>query len=254
MKAVIRRLLRSSVVARVVGWLVARLITTYFRTIRVHLTYEVLQCHQALAQDCGIYCAWHENLLLWAYVGAHSDCRVLVSESNDGEYITRILKCLGFGTVRGSSTRGAVRALRRLVRSGGTTHVAITPDGPRGPRQNFQQGAAYLASRTGMTLVPMGFAFDRPWRASSWDRMALPRPFSKAVCYGGTPITVPPDADANELARYHQLASDALHHATEQAERLIEEVPSDAKFRYRGPGKHMPELDPALAVPEREAA
>ena len=248
MKSVFRRLLRSNLTSRAVGWSAARLISTYFRTVRVHMVYEVPELHHALTEESCIYCAWHENLFLWTYIGAYHDISVLVSQSTDGEYITRVLESLGFRTVRGSSTRGAVRALRRLVRSRGSTHVAITPDGPRGPRRSFQQGAVYLASRTGMTLVPMGFAFDRPWRASSWDRLALPRPFSRAVCYGGAPVVVPRDCDAAGLARYQQCAGDALRRATAQAERLLAQPPREAKSRHWGPGKQVPEMAAGAAT------
>jgi lysophospholipid acyltransferase (LPLAT)-like uncharacterized protein len=254
MKTMFRRLLRTKVMSRAVGWSVARLITTYFRTIRVHMVYEAPELHHALTKECCVYSAWHEDMFLWAYVGAHSGANVLVSQSGDGETIARIIESLGFRTVRGSSTRGAVRALRRLVRAGGCTHVAITPDGPRGPRRSFQPGAVYLASRIGMTLVPMGFAYGRPWRASSWDRLALPRPFSRVVCYGGTPITVPGSCNAAGLARYQQYAGDAMRRATAQAERLLAQLPRETKLRHWGPGKQIPDRVVAAVAQSRKAA
>jgi hypothetical protein len=105
-----------------------------------------------------------------------------------------------------------------------------------------------------MTLVPMGFAYDRPWRASNWDRMALPRPFSRAVCYGGTPVAVPRNCNAAALARYRQYAEDALLDATAQAERLLGQLPGEAKLRYWGPGKQIPELAVAAPSELRKAA
>ena len=206
------------------------------------MTYEVPEYHHALTQENCIYSAWHENMFLWSYVGAYQGANVLVSESRDGEYVGHVLESLGFHTVRGSSTRGAVRALRQLVRSGRATHVAITPDGPRGPRQHFQQGAVYLASRTGMHIVPIAFAFDRPWRFSSWDRLAMPRPFSRAVCYGGAPIVVPEGCKAAELAYYREVADEAMHQATVRAEHLLAQLPPETKLRRWGPGKQMPEM------------
>lgn len=238
---VLRTIMRSPVMSRVVGWWTARMITTYFRTLRVHMTYEVPEYHHALTKQNCIYCAWHENMFLWSYIGAYDGAHVLVSESRDGDYVGHVLEDLGFRTFRGSSTRGAVRALRQMVRSGDKTHVAITPDGPRGPRQHFQQGAVYLASRTGMPLVPVAFAYDRPWRFHSWDRLAMPRPFSRAVCYGGAPIEVPRNSKADGLAHYQQLATDAMHRATEQAEQLLREIPRNAKVKRWAPGKQIPE-------------
>ncbi len=237
----LRRVMRSHIVSRVAGWSTARLISSYLRTLQVHMTYELPECHYGLTKENCIYCTWHENLFLSSYVGAYHGAHVLVSESRDGAYLGHGLENLGFGTVRGSSTRGAVRALRQMVRSGDKTHVAITPDGPRGPRQHFQQGAVYLASRTGMPLVPVAFAFDRPWRFRSWDRMVMPRPFSRAVCYGGTPIHVPQKCKADGLALYQQVASDAMHRATEQAEQMLQELPRNARVKRWGPGKQLPE-------------
>ena len=204
--------------------------------------YEVPAFHHALTKKNCIYCAWHENMFLWSYVGAYHGANVLVSESRDGDYVGNVLESLGFRTVRGSSTRGAVRALRQLVRTGCATHLAITPDGPRGPRQQFQHGAVYLASRTGMTLVPVAFAYDRPWRFSSWDGLVMPRPFSRAVCYGGTPLDVPADCRADELAHYQQLAGDAMNRATTQAEDLLAQLPRNAKLKRWAPGKQVPEM------------
>lgn len=254
MNDVFRKLLRSDVVSRAIGWSAARVISSYLRTVRVRMVFEVPELHYALAEESCIYCGWHENIFLSAYIGANHGVSVLVSQSADGEYITRIVENMGFNTVRGSSTRGAVRALRRLVDMGGSTHVAITPDGPRGPRGSFQPGAVYLASRAGMTLVPMGFAYDRPWRASNWDCMALPRPFSRAVCYGGTPVAVPRNCNAAALARYRQYAEDALLDATVQAERLLAQLPREAKLRYWGPGKQIPELAVGAPSELRKAA
>lgn len=237
----LRRVMRSHIVSKAAGWSTARLITAHLRTLRVHMTYELPEYHYALTKENCLYCAWHENLFMCSYVGAYHGANVLVSESRDGDYVGHALESLGYGTVRGSSTRGAVRALRQMVRSGSKTHVAITPDGPRGPRQHFQQGAVYLASRTGMPLVPVAFAFDRPWRFRSWDRMVMPRPFSNAVCYGGTPIHVPLNCKADGLGFFQQVATDAMHRATEQAEQLLAHLPRHRKVKHWAPGKQLPE-------------
>ncbi len=240
MKAVYRRIMRSNAMSFAVGWSTARLTSTYLRSLRVHMTYEIPEYHHALSQKDCIYCSWHENIFLSSYIGAFGGTNVLVSESSDGNFVSRILESLGYRTVRGSTTRGAVRAVRRLLRSGQSGHLAITPDGPRGPRRSFQQGAVYLASRTGMPIVPVGFAFDQPWRFSSWDRMALPRPFSRAVCYGGTPVEVPRDCNAAGLAHFRNAAAETLNRVTDRAEDLLSELPADARFSQWGPGRQRP--------------
>lgn len=242
MKSVIRGVMRSKAMSFAAGWSTARLTVALLRTLRVHMTYELPEYHHTLTKQNCIYCSWHENIFLSSYVGAYGGANALVSESSDGNYVSGILESLGYRTVRGSTTRGAVRALRRLLRSGQSSHLAITPDGPHGPRRSFQQGAVYLASRTGMPLVPVGFAFDRPWRFSSWDRMALPRPFSRAVCYGGAPVEVPRNCNAAGMAHFRESAADALDRVTDQAKYLLSDLPSDARFQRWGPGKQLPDM------------
>jgi lysophospholipid acyltransferase (LPLAT)-like uncharacterized protein len=168
-----------------------------------------------------LYAFWHENLLMPAYQYGRSDIHILVSTHADGELISEACRRLGFRLVRGSSTRGGVEAVRRMVRSGGTTHLAVTPDGPRGPRRKVQPGLVYLAARTGLPIVPVGFAFRRAWRMNSWDRFALPYPFSDAACVTGEPIHVPPDVRKEQLEMHRQCVEEAMHRADAAAERLV---------------------------------
>ncbi|NLA09484.1 MAG: DUF374 domain-containing protein, partial [Microbacteriaceae bacterium] len=100
-----------------------------------------------------------------------------------------------FRVVRGSTRRGGASALRQLLDQGELTHLAITPDGPRGPRRTLAQGAVYLASKLQMPLVALGMGFDRPWRVKSWDRFAIPRPGSRARAILSPEIHVPAGLD-----------------------------------------------------------
>lgn len=123
---------------------------------------------------------WHGELLpiLWA----HRDQRiaVLISTHADGEIIARICESLGCRTVRGSSSRGGVRALLELVRELEAGHeVAITPDGPRGPRRIFASGAVVAAMRAQVPVIAFGAVVDRAWRLRSWDRFVVPKPFAR---------------------------------------------------------------------------
>jgi lysophospholipid acyltransferase (LPLAT)-like uncharacterized protein len=208
-------------VLRLIGWAGARLLRCWIRTLRVRVHSEVPAADPRTATQGFLYCLWHETILMPAAVFGYRGIHLLISQHHDGEYISRIVQQLGFAVVRGSTTRGAVRAVRELGRSANSANLAITPDGPRGPRRVLQNGAVYLASRGGLAIVPMGYAFDRPWRASSWDRFVLPRPFTRAACFLGTPIPVPRDADAALLAHHHRLVSDAMDRATSQAELLL---------------------------------
>jgi lysophospholipid acyltransferase (LPLAT)-like uncharacterized protein len=161
---------------------------------------------------------WHENILLPAYLYGRPDIWVLISQHADGQMIAEVCRRLGFGLVRGSTTRGGAEAVRQMLRGAGNAFLALTPDGPRGPRRRVQPGLIYLASRTGMPILPMGMAFQRAWRLNSWDRFALPRPWSRATYVTGTLIAVPPDADKDQLAYYRQLVEDRMHAVTALAE------------------------------------
>ena len=184
------------------GWLATRAAGLLFRTLDVE--------YRPLGPDCFpgrlrpgerfIYCIWHENLLLPAVSFACPNIAVLISQHADGQLLGSLIRSLDMGMVRGSTTRGGVRAVRELVR-GDTSwrHLAITPDGPRGPRRVVQPGLVYVASRTGMRVVPVGVGYRKPWRAGSWDRFAVPKPFSRGRCVSGTPITVPDGLRADQL-------------------------------------------------------
>jgi lysophospholipid acyltransferase (LPLAT)-like uncharacterized protein len=147
----------------------------------------------------GIYLFWHENMLFPAYTHGRHGFSVLVSRHRDGQLIARILRMLGFGIVSGSTNRKGMSALRELMRSGKASHLAITPDGPQGPRRVVQEGAVYLASRTGMPIWPVGFAFRDCWRAGSWDRMVLPKPGTVGVCVAAPAIHLPPDLTMEQI-------------------------------------------------------
>ena len=175
-----------------------------------------------------LYAFWHENLLMPAYQYGRPDIHVLVSTHADGELISQACRWLGFRLVRGSSTRGGVEAVRQMLRRGRATHLAVTPDGPRGPRRKVQPGLVYLAARTGLPIVPMGLAYGRVSRMRSWDRFALPWPGSEVVLVTTEPIHVPADVRKEQLELYRLRVEDALRRADETAERLVG-TPADAK-------------------------
>ena len=125
----------------------------------------------------------------------------------------------GSTVIRGSNTRGGTAALLRMLRDkAATRHFGISTDGPKGPRRRFQFGAVYLASRTGFSIAPIGFGFSRCWRAKSWDRFAIPLPFSRVRCVSGHPFHVPPGLSSAELEPYRQAIEDHMNHITTIAE------------------------------------
>ena len=129
-----------------------------------------------------LFALWHGELLplLWHQRGR--GVAVVISEHRDGEIIARIAESLGYTTVRGSSSRGASRALLGLTRAiDEGRDGAITPDGPRGPAHVFAAGAAVAAQRTGVPIVPIRASASRAWRLRSWDRFLIPKPFARVT-------------------------------------------------------------------------
>lgn len=217
----IRRPWMIKTLGLVVAWVVRLWIGTLRYTYRP-LGPNVDPCRPGL-EGRYIYAFWHENLLLPACFYGRPDVRVLISQHADGELIAQACRHLRFGLIRGSATRGGVEALRQMLRLGRKVHLAITPDGPRGPRRKVQAGMIYLAARTGMPIVPAGIAFAGAWRMRSWDRFALPYPWGKAVCVTGEPIYVPEDVGRDGLEAYRLRVEQAMNDLTAMAERYVNE-------------------------------
>lgn len=213
--------LNHPAVLKLVSLLIAWLLRLWLVTLEIKFVLDERRAMQRGARP-RLYLFWHEMLLLPAYAHARQGISVLVSRHHDGELIAQVVRLLGGRTIRGSTRRGGARAMREMIRRGRIGDVAITPDGPRGPRRVVQAGSVFLASRAGMALVPVGLAFEDPWRVPSWDRMALPRPFSRARCVVGRAIEVPPDVPFEQLEGWRQRVQVAMDDVQARAEALVD--------------------------------
>jgi lysophospholipid acyltransferase (LPLAT)-like uncharacterized protein len=155
---------------------------------------------------------WHGQLLPLVHYHRHEGIVVLVSEHDDGEYVTRVIHRHGFGTVRGSSTRGGRKGLKGLVRAAKEGRdLAVTPDGPKGPPGVFKPGALAAAQMAGLPVVPIALSASSGYRFASWDGFLLPRPFSKIRIDYLEPRTVPRDASREDLERIAEEIGAALN-------------------------------------------
>ncbi|UCG53303.1 MAG: lysophospholipid acyltransferase family protein [Candidatus Latescibacterota bacterium] len=149
-----------------------------------------------------IFCFWHGRMLPLSYEGRNRSIHVLASEHRDGEIMGQTIRRLGFGHVRGSSTRGGARAIRELVAK---LHegfdLGITVDGPKGPRYEVKPGPIEIARLSGSPAVPVTTGSASHWVFSSWDAFELPKPFTRVDVRFGRPIIVPPDADTDLLEK-----------------------------------------------------
>jgi lysophospholipid acyltransferase (LPLAT)-like uncharacterized protein len=164
-----------------------------------------------------IFALWHGHLLplLWHHRG--EGVKVLISEHRDGELVARTAESLGYGLIRGSTTRGASRALVSLVRElEAGKEIAITPDGPRGPAETFAPGALVAAQRCDRYILPVAISASRSWRLNGWDKFMIPKPFARiTVAYGEPSKVLAVDArgSAAEAPRFERLMRDAVERA-----------------------------------------
>lgn len=223
--------LRHPWLIRAASFLVAGLIRAWTSTLRYRLSPEDGRTHPLDPDERRvIYVIWHEYAILPAVF--RSRVAVLVSQHADGELIARACHHLGLGTVRGSTTRGGASALMELTRAARSAHLMLTPDGPRGPRRQLQRGAIFLASQTGLPIIPVGVGCTSGWRAKSWDRTLIPRPFGTIRMVVGREIAVPPDLDRDGLEEQRARVEAELHRVNEAAEALAQ--PSSPR-KHGGP-------------------
>jgi lysophospholipid acyltransferase (LPLAT)-like uncharacterized protein len=144
---------------------------------------------------------WHDRILLITYFWRFSNYAAMVSESFDGEYIARTSQRFGHGMARGSSTRGGTKALRLmknlLVRE--KFSLTLTVDGPKGPRYKVKSGVILLAKLTGVPIIPTLIQPKKFWTLKSWDKLQIPKPFTRAKIFIGEPVWVSREADKEDM-------------------------------------------------------
>ncbi len=213
--------IRNPKLVAAAGWLVGQTARLMMKTVRfqqrtlgANVTYGRLQ-----QPDRFIYSIWHENLLLPTIQYGGPDLAVLISQHADGQLLGGLIQQMQMELILGSSTRGGVEAVRQLLRDDPRwRNVAITPDGPRGPRRIVQAGMIYVASRTGMKIVPIGVGYQQAWHLKSWDRFAIPKPTTRATCLAGIPIAIPPKLRSDQLEPYRQLVQTQMDRVNAAAE------------------------------------
>lgn len=158
-----------------------------------------------------VFVFWHGEMLPLIQYHRHENIVCLVSQHGDGEYITQILHRKGFGTARGSSTRGGSKGLRELLRAARDGRdLAVTPDGPKGPARVFKPGALVAAQLTGLPILPLAVHASSAWHTKSWDQFMFPKPFARVRIVYGPPVWVPRGCSDDEMARLSREVGNAL--------------------------------------------
>jgi len=165
---------------------------------------------------------WHGRILPATVYFKRRGIVVITSENFDGEWIAGIIERFGYGTARGSTSRGAVKALVQLKREmAAGKPAAFTLDGPRGPAKVAQPGAIWLAKATGNPIVPFHIEADRYWTAGSWDHTQIPKPWATVAIAIGEPMRVAADADEHAIENGRVTVEEQLHVLEARAQRLL---------------------------------
>ncbi len=157
------------------------------------------------------YLLWHNKVALCPYLSSKKNLRkvnTVVSKHGDGELLSKVLRLFGIKQIRGSSDKDskkgtvkdrggskAIKEIRKAVKSG--DHIAITPDGPRGPKYQIKDNLIPIAQVTKMKLVCFGYTISRAWELNSWDNMLIPKPFATIEFEMGKQFEIPKDLDDN---------------------------------------------------------
>ena len=216
--------LRQRIILRLIIAVGSSFIRLIGPTLRVCVSREE-GSQQTITQRPLVTSFWHACIIPCTYVFRDFGVRVMSSNSYDGEYMGRIIRKFGFVAVKGSSSRNAVRALlglRRALQENWT--VAFSIDGPRGPRHQVKPGPVSLARSTGIPMSMFHMALDRAWVLNTWDRLVIPKPFSRVLLRFGTLIPIPANATDEDLANYQQQLQDSLDRVCQFAEANVQKV------------------------------
>lgn len=215
----VRRILTSRIVVSASSFFAGELIRALFHTVSIRIVVDDPASIPHRGSSQGIYAFWHEMMLLPAYTHAR-EFATLISESQDGELIARTYQRLGGEVIRGSTSRGRLKAFREICRQVARRNVGIAVDGPRGPARRVPVGIVRAASLTGRPVIPIGIAYEKCFRfGPSRALIAMPRIGSRAWMVAGRPLLIP--RSARGLREYfRRKVQAAMNDVQSRAERL----------------------------------
>ncbi|MEZ6047284.1 MAG: lysophospholipid acyltransferase family protein [Planctomycetaceae bacterium] len=217
--------IRSRLLTQLAARFAVFVLRTLFRTLRleVYAPFDIEIYTSAERPETHISSVWHDQLLFSTFCVRSVNMSALISRHQDGEYLAESMRILGFGTVRGSSNRGAVAALKEMVSAGtGGTRLVMTPDGPRGPHHELKNGIIYIASRTGMPIICVASVCKSKWLVKgSWTNMVIPKPFTRTIMVASEMITIPPDLEKEEIEAYRQQIQQRMNEVEIEANAIL---------------------------------
>lgn len=215
----------TRLLTKLAAYLFAVFLWLLFRTLRIRVLSKTpgTSPYERDCSDQYLYSVWHDSMVMPVFGGRHWRTTALTSNHRDGSFVASVLQVRNIRTVRGSTRKISVAATRELMQTVDTRHLVITPDGPRGPNRVVSSGIAYLASRTGRSVVPTAFACSNCWRwKGTWSTLIVPKPFSRIVLFSGTPIPIPPDVTKAGLQHYVEKIQSAMEELDLDAQKEID--------------------------------
>ena len=191
---------KERLLIRIIDYACFILITLIGKTIRFEV--EGWENFEQIEKDekIPIYTFWHNRIFIGTYFFRNRKIVVMTSQSFDGEYIARFIQRFGYGASRGSSTRGGIKALAEMIRVMKEGFpVGFSVDGPKGPKYVVKSGVCLLAKKTGNPIMPFVLETKKYWEINSWDRLQIPKPFSRAKVIINKPIYVSAAANDEEI-------------------------------------------------------
>lgn len=205
---------KQRLIIRLAGLLLYWLIRAICATVK----FEIVGGENHTEDEPLVYCFWHNRIPTATYFWRRRGIVVMSSQSFDSEYIARFIQRFGYGTAKGSSTRGARAGLIQMIRAvRAGKSAAFTVDGPRGPIYEAKPGALLLAAKANAAILPFSISLDRCWRLPSWDRIEIPKPFARAVVVIGERMYVEDGNNEAELERFQR----ALEEVRDRGDQLL---------------------------------
>lgn len=196
-----------------------------FRTVRSTVQTGSVNPYDSGRTHRHLISVWHDAAAMAVFGAKHSGMAALTSRHRDGTFVASTLQMAGIRVVRGSTGKSGQRAARELLDVAQNSDIVITPDGPRGPRRKVSNGIVFLASHSGNSILPTGFACSRGWEIKgSWTTLTIPQPFSKVVTLIGEPIGVPAEVPRARLHDFAGTVQQAMEELQRQAYRKLRSV------------------------------
>lgn len=237
---------RSRILNIILAGIASIVLRLWFLTVRVdhrRVVEEATPYVRPQGKTRYAFCMWHDGIAIAVFSMRTWFLSGLISQHRDGGYLADAARVAGIQPVRGSASRGGAEAVSQLLEMP-EMHLAMTPDGPRGPRRVMKEGIVYIASRSGRPVVPTAITAGPAWRIQgNWTDLLLPKPFGRVLLIAGRPIDIPRELSRDHFAEYTRLIQAEMDRLDDVAERILagdataaDEIPQRALFPHEQPG------------------